>query len=161
RQARAALAELTRAHLLAEPAPGRFTLHDLLRAYAAERTHTDDTGDQRRAAIHRMLDHYLHTAYPAAILVHPSRRPITPAALQSGDEPERLAGHAQALAWFEAERQVLMAASTQALEAGFYTHAWQIPWAMGRFFDLRGPWHDWVAAEQIALAATQRQGDRV
>ena len=33
----ALLAELTRAHLLTEHFPGRYTLHDLLRVYAAER----------------------------------------------------------------------------------------------------------------------------
>jgi DNA-binding SARP family transcriptional activator/Tfp pilus assembly protein PilF len=160
RQARAALAELARAHLLAEPAPGRFAFHDLLRAYAAERAHADDSDDDRWAATRRMLDHYLQTACPAAIVVHPSRRPVTPSAPQPGVSPELLDDAGQALAWFEAEHRVLMAASAQALAAGFDTHAWQIPWALGRFLDLRGPWHDWVAVEQIALAATQRLGDR-
>ena len=37
RQARAALAELARAHLIEEQAPGQFALHELLRAYAVER----------------------------------------------------------------------------------------------------------------------------
>jgi hypothetical protein len=44
------LAELTRAHLVAEPAPGRFTLHDLLRAYAAELARDVDTEAAARAA---------------------------------------------------------------------------------------------------------------
>src|SRR5215471_14883940 len=98
RQTRAALAGLARAHLLAEPAPGRYAFHDLLRAYAAERAHSDDSEDDRRAATHRMLDHYLHTAYPAAMLVFPTRKPITLAALQPGVEPERVVGNEQALA---------------------------------------------------------------
>jgi hypothetical protein len=34
------LAELARAHLIAEHTPGRYVLHDLLRAYATELTHT-------------------------------------------------------------------------------------------------------------------------
>jgi DNA-binding SARP family transcriptional activator len=37
RQARAALAELARAHLIEEQAPGQFALYDLLRVYAVER----------------------------------------------------------------------------------------------------------------------------
>jgi DNA-binding SARP family transcriptional activator len=37
RQARAALAELARAHLIEEQAPGQFALYELLRAYAVER----------------------------------------------------------------------------------------------------------------------------
>ena len=43
RRARPLLAELTRAHLLTEHTPGRYTFHDLLRAYAAELAHTIDT----------------------------------------------------------------------------------------------------------------------
>jgi DNA-binding SARP family transcriptional activator len=160
RQARAVLAELTRAHLLAEQAPGRFAFHDLLRAYAAERAQADEDDADRHAAIHRMLDHYLHTAHPAALLIHPTSRKITPPPLQPGVEPQCLADIGQAQAWFEAERQALMGAATQALEAAFYTHAWQIAWALGRFLDLLGHWDDWIAAEQIALAATERLGDR-
>ncbi len=74
--------------------------------------------------------------------------------------PEPLADTEQALAWFEAEEQVLMGAMARALETGFDTHAWQITWALWRFLDQKGRWHDWTTAEQIALAATQRLGDR-
>jgi DNA-binding SARP family transcriptional activator len=70
-QARAALSQLTRAHLLAEPGPGRFAFHDLLRAYAAERADAEDSQADRRAAVHRVLDHYLHTANAAARVLHP------------------------------------------------------------------------------------------
>jgi tetratricopeptide (TPR) repeat protein len=160
RPARTVLTELTRAHLLAEPAPGRFAFHDLLRAYAAERAQADEGGTERHAAVHRMLDHYLHTACPAALLIHPSSQTMTLPPLQPGVEPQHLADIGQAQAWFESERQVLMAAATQALEEGFYTHAWQIAWALGRFLDLLGHWDDWGAAEQIALTATERLGDR-
>jgi DNA-binding SARP family transcriptional activator/Tfp pilus assembly protein PilF len=160
RQARTALAELTRAHLLAEPAPGRFTFHDLLRAYAAERAEADDTDGERRAAVHRMLDHYLHTAHPATVLVHPTPKVITLPALQPGVQPERPADAGQARAWFEAERRVLIAATAQALENGFDTYACQLPWALARFLNLRGYWHDWTITERIALAAAERLGDR-
>ena len=44
REARAVLAELTRAHLLAEQTPGRFAFHGLLRAYAAEQAQAHDGG---------------------------------------------------------------------------------------------------------------------
>ena len=154
------LYELTRAHLLAEHVPGRFSCHDLLRAYAAELTQSADSEAERRAAIGRMLDHYLHTAHSAARQLRPISNPPLLAALQPGAEPERI-GHAeQALAWFEAERRVLMAATGRALETGFFTHAWQLTWALSDFFDMRGRWHDWAVAEQVALAATQRLGDR-
>ena len=56
------LAELDRANLITEHAPGRFTFHDLLRAYAADQAHAHDSGADRNAALQRMLDHYLHSA---------------------------------------------------------------------------------------------------
>ena len=158
-EGRRRLGELARAHLLAEHAPGRFASHDLLRAYAAELTQSEDSEAERRAATARMLDHYLHTANSAALQLHPTRRPVTLAPPQPGAEPEPIGDPGQALAWFGAERRVLMAAAGRALEAGFDTQAWQIAWAMSRFLDMLGRWHDWVVTEQVALAAAQRLGD--
>jgi hemerythrin-like domain-containing protein len=64
-QVRPPLAELTRANLLVEHTGGRYTLHDLLRAYATPLAHTVDPDEQRHAATARVLDHYLHTAHAA------------------------------------------------------------------------------------------------
>lgn len=62
-EARRLLAELTRANLLEQHAPGRFRFHDLLRAYAAECATHDETNEQRHAALQRLLDHYTRTSY--------------------------------------------------------------------------------------------------
>src|SRR5450631_2422427 len=75
-RARALLAELTRAHLLSEPVPGRYAFHDLLHAYATEQAHAHDSRDSRDAAVRRVLDHYLHTAHSAAMLMEPYLDPI-------------------------------------------------------------------------------------
>ena len=160
RETRHILGQLTGAHLLAEHAHGRFSCHDLLRAYAAEHAHTDDSDSERHAATHRMLDHYLHTAHDATLLLQAFGRTGALPDHQAGVEPEPLADAGQALAWFDAERPVLKAATAQALEDGFDTYACQIPWAMARFLDLRGHWIDWAATEQTGLAAAERLGDR-
>ena len=157
---RRVLGGLTRAHLLAEHVPGRFSCHDLLRAYAAELTQSADSEAERRDATGRMLDHYLHTAHAAALQLRAFTSPPALPALPPGVEPERIGDAAQALAWFEAERRVLMAAAERAHQDGFDTHAWQLAWALSDFLDMRGRWHDWAAIEQIALAATERLGDR-
>jgi len=159
-EARRTLSELTRAHLLFEYTPGRFGSHDLLRAYAAELTQSQDSAEERRAAVGRMLDHYLHSAASAALLLHPTRRPVTLVSAGPGATPEHIADVAQALAWFQAERRVLIAAAARAAEAGFDVHAWQIPWAMSRFLDTSGRWHEWTITEQIALSAAERLSDR-
>lgn len=158
-EVRPALAELTRAHLLDEPAPGRFASHDLLRAFAAEQAYRMDPADDRRAAARRCLDHYLHTAYAAAMLLYPYRDPITLVPASPGVTPERLADRGRARAWFEAEQVVLLAAVRQAADTGFAEHSWQLTWALGDFLDWRGQWHDLLAVHRIALRAASRLSD--
>ena len=152
------LRELTAANLLSEHLPGRYTCHDLLRSYAAELAPAADGADGR-AASGRVLDHYLHTARAAALLLSPSRRPICTDTARAGVTPEHLPGHQQAMVWFEAEHQVLLAAVALAAGTGFDAHAWQLPWAMADFLDRRGHWHDSAAVQRIALDAATRLGD--
>lgn len=52
--ARRLLAELARVHLVGEPSPWRYTMHDLLRAYAAELAELEDSSADRLAAISRL-----------------------------------------------------------------------------------------------------------
>jgi DNA-binding SARP family transcriptional activator/DNA-binding XRE family transcriptional regulator len=157
--ARRTLRELTAAHLLTEHFPGRYAFHDLLRAYATDQAHATDSGDDLQVAIGRALDHYLHTAHAAALLLAPSREPIALAPARPGVLPENLASDQQALVWFEAEHQVLLAATALAAATGCNACAWQLPWAMADFLDRRGHWQEWAATERTALAAATRLGD--
>ncbi len=158
-RARQALRELAGANLVSEHAAGRFAMHDLLRAYAAERAAVTLDPAARRAAQSRILDHYAHTARAAALLLSPGREPVALASARPGVTAERLGGYQQALAWFEAEHQVLPGIITLAADAGLDACAWQLPWAMADFLDRRGHWHQWAAIERAALAAATRLGD--
>ncbi len=99
------LRELTGAHLIEERAPGRYAFHDLMRMYAAEQAVAVDGAARCRAATERVIDHYLHTAHAAALLLYPPRELITLAPRRPGVRPEGLADHAAALAWFTAEHE--------------------------------------------------------
>jgi DNA-binding SARP family transcriptional activator/Flp pilus assembly protein TadD len=159
-QAAAALSELAAACLIAEHAPGRYAFHDLLRAYAADQASTHDTDKEHHQALHRMLDHYLHTAYAADRLLRPVRMDmITLAPPRPGAAPEELADDQQAWHWLEAEHPVLLAAITQAAAHGFDLHACQLLWTLVTFTDRRGKWHDSLAAQAVSLAAAQRLGN--
>ena len=166
--ARRDLDELTSAHLLAEHREGRFSFHDLLRAYAAERAAGEECEAGLRSAIGQLLGYYLHTAHAADRLLAPARDPLVldaPRAqpdTQPYTQPERagLEDYARALEWFRAERHALVGAVTLAERAGFDAHAWQIPWTMVTFFDLEGHWQDAVRVQETALAAAERLGDR-
>ncbi len=153
------LRELARAHLIAEHVPGRYAFHDLLRAYAASQARATDSSGERREATRRILDHYLHSASYATPLLDASMDRVVLKAPAPGVAPEQHADGRQALAWFEAEHRVLLAASAFAAESGFDTHAWQLPWAMGTFLQARGHWQEWAASQRSALAAATRLGD--
>jgi tetratricopeptide (TPR) repeat protein len=157
-QTRQLLGELTGANLLLESTPGRYTFHDLLRAYAIERAHAIDTDDQRHAATHRTLDHYLHTAYAASWLVNPQRDPIALTPPAPATTPEHPADYAQAMDWFTTEHHVLLAAVDHAA-LGFDTHVWQLARTLSTYLNRRGHWHDHAIVQHAAVAAARRLAD--
>jgi tetratricopeptide (TPR) repeat protein len=153
------LAELVRTHLITERSPGRYVCHDLLHSYATELAHASDSQQCRHAALHRLLDYWVHTAYAADRRLDPHREQITLAPPQPGVAEEALADHDQALAWLTAEHPLLVAAVETALAAGFDTHAWQLAWAMTTFLERRGQWHDLGTVHEAALRAGERLRD--
>jgi tetratricopeptide (TPR) repeat protein len=154
-RARVLLGELVRAHLIEEHVPGRYTLHDLLRAYAEELARADD----HRRALRRLLDHYLHSARHADALVEPSRTPIRfePCAEDVAvDEP---ADGPQAQVWFTAERAAVLAAIDRAAAEGFAVHAWQLAWVIKPWLSRQGYRHDQVRSQRVAVDAAAAAGD--
>jgi DNA-binding SARP family transcriptional activator/tetratricopeptide (TPR) repeat protein len=151
------LAELTAAHLIVEHAPERYSFHDLLRPYAAEQAHAHDSEADRHAALHRLFDHYVHTAHAASRGINQHRDPVPLDPPLPEVTPEDPADAEQAMAWFTIERPVLLAAIDQ---PGFDRHTWQLAWALADFFDYRGHWHDWTTTQEAALAAATRMGNR-
>jgi DNA-binding SARP family transcriptional activator/tetratricopeptide (TPR) repeat protein len=155
-QAYAALSELTRAQLLTEPSTGRFAYHDLLRAYSSATAHQDETEQTRHAALHRMLDHYLHTAHAATLLLNPPNDRLSLAEPQPGAFVNELADDEQAWQWFTTERPVFPAAIDRAADAGFDTHTWQLAWSVANFCIRAGHWAQMLTTQLVALAAAQR-----
>lgn len=155
------LADLVRANLLDEHLPGRYTFHDLLRAYAAELTRSQDSPEIRRDATRRILDHYTHTAYAADRLLKPDRDPITPQI----DPPDalvtlvHLANRDAATRWLTAEHRVLLAAVHHAVHQGLDLHAWQLTWSTATFRYLCGYWHEQADAWAAALVSADRLAD--
>ena len=96
--ARRHLEELYDQHLLTEPAPGRYQLHDLVREHARALAAADDPAGTG-AATGRLLDYYLHAAAAAGEALQllgsprpppaagPPRRPISPACPPSVRRP--------------------------------------------------------------------------
>ncbi|MFG2287660.1 BTAD domain-containing putative transcriptional regulator [Streptomyces sp. NPDC048595] len=157
RQVGRALTELVRSHLVTAHRPDRYTMHDLLSAYAAELAAADPTS---RSAFERLVDHYLHTAHAADRLLSPHGEPIALPPALPGAAPGRPADHQAALAWFTAERAVLTSLVAQAGHTELHAKAWQLAAALPTFLARRGHWDELTATQYAGLEAATALADR-
>ncbi|MEV0036438.1 BTAD domain-containing putative transcriptional regulator [Streptomyces sp. NPDC050804] len=156
------LTELTASHLLDEPAPGRFVLHDLLREYARERLYAQDGEGEASAAFERLLAHHVRTAYSAARALAVNLPPLDLGPVPAGVSPEYIDEPEQAMAWFGRECETLGHLTERAgLVPGCETQAWQLGWSVMEYFQRAGRWDDQIALQYIALEAAGRGGDRL
>ncbi|MET7399415.1 BTAD domain-containing putative transcriptional regulator [Dactylosporangium sp. NPDC005572] len=158
------LAELTRAGLLMEPVSGRYAFHDLLRAYATELAGTQNVGSATSAALHRLLEHYLHSTAAAAGHLDAFRQPLSLGPPAPGALVAAFTGKDQAMEWFTAEYRTLMACvsrATQLPEPDLAAHPARVAHWLRAFQQLTGRWSDGLALHRIAVTAAQRHGNRL
>jgi len=153
------LDELYDQHLIAEPAPGRYQLHDLLREHARALAATDEAGESEAAEI-RLLDYYVHTAATASQYL-PKWAPV-PVDPTPGRPPvcsPEFDGPASAAAWMKAERPNLHAAADYAAANGCHRHAVAISGAVGDFLRNDGHWDQAASLHRSVLAAARQAHD--
>ncbi|WP_437088131.1 AfsR/SARP family transcriptional regulator [Streptomyces sp. enrichment culture] len=161
REARNLLGELTRAQLVVRHRPGRYTLHDLLRIYATEQAHVEETSKERAMAVERLFLWYLHTADGAYAQITPNRRRVPLEPKPANCHPLVFTTHEQAIDWCTTERANLVLAVHAAAEAGFTGIAWRLPAVLWGFFYLRSHTEDWVNTTRAGLAAAREADDRL
>jgi tetratricopeptide (TPR) repeat protein/transcriptional regulator with XRE-family HTH domain len=156
--ARSQLDELYDHHLITEPAPGRYLLHDLLREYARTLA-AADTADSRLAA-GRLMNYYAHVAAAASrhIATWTTAGGRLPPTSPPGSVP-KLATSSEASAWLESERPNLQAAVHYAATRKMPLYAVAIAAAMGGFLRARGHWDQAAEQYQTALIAAREAGD--
>jgi tetratricopeptide (TPR) repeat protein len=147
-------------HLLQQPQPGRFVFHDLVRAYAADRSSDEDRPKARRDALTRLLDHYLSGAAAAMDTLFPAekhRRPRVPPTTV----PLPAVGDATAArGWIDAERVNLVAATIHAATHGWPQHATGLAATIFRILDMGGFHREAKTVHGHAHRAARRSGDR-
>ena len=158
--ARSQLDELYDHHLIAEPAPGRYVLHDLLREYARTLADADDDDAEVHSAVSRLLNYYAHVAAAASrhIATWTTAGGRLPPTSPPASAPQ-LATSSEAAAWLEAERPNLHAAVSYAAAKKMPLHAIAIAAAMGGFLRSRGHWDQAAEQYQTALMAAREAGD--
>jgi DNA-binding SARP family transcriptional activator len=153
------LATLARAHLLEEHRPGRFTCHDLLRAYARDRLAAQESTSDRAAALDRLHGFHLSTADAAADLLFPHALRL-PRAGGPAEPVVRFRAPAAAVSWLDAELPNLVAAARQAAADGAGAPVWQLADALRSFLLQRGYIADGEALTEAALLAAAAAGER-
>ncbi len=152
----AALAdELSVAHLI-DPLPeGRYGMHDLVRAYAAEVGEAAEVTPARE----RLLGYYLHSANNAAGAAYPGRRYLGDEDVPEGLPVHRFDDRLTALAWLDTEVSGLVAEAKQAAERMPYAFAWKICDALAGYFWLKRHAALWLGTIEAAEQAAEAAGD--
>lgn len=146
-------------HLLQQHTPGRYGLHDLLRAYAVEQVTAAEPPPARAMARRRVLDWYVHTSWHNVQQLNPQRKLDIPPA-DPAVHPRTFPDRDAALLWCDTERANLVAAVRDAAEHGLPEHSWTLAQCLWDFFNLRKHWADWLDTHEVALAAARSAGDR-
>lgn len=151
--------ELKGTGLVMENRPRRFTVHDLVDAYARELCLSVDDDAIREAAVGRLLDHYLHSALAAQRLLQPYREPVRPGPVAPGVTPEVFRDYNEALTWLARERAVMGVAIELAAKSTSPVPAWRLALAMQQLYHWHGYWQEWADTMQLTLSAARESGD--
>jgi tetratricopeptide (TPR) repeat protein len=121
-QARQNLARLARAYLVHRSGPGRYGLHDLLRAYAGRLAATELDEAQQNDALRRLLDYYQAASATAMDCLHPAEARHRPARIPTTAAVPDLSTPHAARTWLDAERFALIAVAARAAAAGEHAY---------------------------------------
>ena len=159
--ARLGLEALYDQYLLAEPAQGRYRLHDLIREHARALAWSLDPDGDRDKVSARLLDYYEHTAALAEALLTRQVRPAAPAAAAIPPVVPALADREQGLAWVRTERANLLACLDHATETDQRARIIALTAGLAGLLLSDGPWTEAITRHTAAVRAAQHLGDRL
>jgi DNA-binding SARP family transcriptional activator/Tfp pilus assembly protein PilF len=154
------LDQLTRAHLIQSAGPGRYCMHDLLRAYALDLVAAVDTEDEQRAPLTCVFDYYLYTAATAMDVLYPAERGRRPRIPAPASPVPPVTDPATAQVWLDAEQANLVAAAANAAAHGWPDHAFQLAATVSRYLNQCGHYSAAIAINSHARFAAVRAANR-
>lgn len=131
-------------HLLDEPTPGRFRMHDLVRDYTHIRAQQDLPGADE-PAVARLLQHYQDTTGVAEDYIYGR---VSPGADDTG-AVDTIVDVSTALAWLRTERANLVASMEYAARHGQHQQVVGLQDALTSFMWVTGPWDQGILLQQI------------
>jgi transcriptional regulator with XRE-family HTH domain/tetratricopeptide (TPR) repeat protein len=156
------LERLVDLHLLDSLGPSQYRMHDLLRAYSAERLSAEERATERRDAIERGLRYYVAASWQAQRITHPwsPRQPT--------EEPDPAGGSsfptgAEALGWIDAEYDSILSLFRQALAVPGLAQRFGPSLTLGLFgyLEARGHWMRLRSLYDLTLAAADPAADPI
>jgi tetratricopeptide (TPR) repeat protein len=136
--AQAGLTGLCVDHLLQQSGPGRYTFHDLVRAYAVTRSEDEDRPAEHQAALTRLFDHYLATTAAAMNSLHPDTGNGRPKVAPAGTPGPDLSDPDTALTWLETERLSLITVIAHTATRGWPRHTTQLAFTLTSYLTGHG-----------------------
>jgi DNA-binding SARP family transcriptional activator len=155
--ARDLLDDLVDVHLVEEPEPGRYRMHDLVREYAGTLAGSLPP-DEREEALERLFDFLLHTS---AVLARRRENGVADEDFP-GEPPKRADLVERAVGdprWFELLRPELLNFMRAAVSVGEHRRAWQLARSCWQFLFFAGYSDDLIAVMRSGLAAAQAAAD--
>jgi tetratricopeptide (TPR) repeat protein len=148
------------AHLVDQPIPGRYRLHDLLRRYAEERAVAELAPAEREAAVRRLAHWYLRTADAAARTLYPESLRLAYTQDLATAPATGFTAADEALAWLDAELANLVATVQYTAAQGPHAVAWLLADTLRGYFNLRLHRREWYATATAGLLAAEHCDDR-
>lgn len=159
RSARRFLEALYDQHLLTELAPGRYSLHDLIREHARAAAAADPVAE-RDADMDRLLNYYLHTAGAANGRIPRGPALVPPITVVPPAHAPEFRAREHAVIWMEAERLNLHAAIDYSALHERPEYAIVLPAAMHGYLRGQGYWDQAVLLDRIAAGAARQVTDQ-
>ncbi len=162
------LEKLARAHLLQSAGPGRYGMHDLLRAYAREHATggrqdhgaTESPDQEILAGLSRLFEYYLQTTVAAVATLFAARGYHRPDGPWTGDSPA-IETNESASTWLGTELGNLVAASVQMANDDWPGQACRLASAIFPYLEHGNRVAEAISIEGHALRASRRTADKI
>jgi len=160
-QAAQHLDELVEVHLLEATDGNRFRMHDLVRAFAAERCGSEEDAVARTGAHERMLGAALHLTLTGGFRLSTdfqglTSHPVTHWRLPPHHVDQLLA---DPLDWFDRERRLLILITEDGLRSAASLLATCLATSLTSFLQIRCLFDDWMRLQSTALDTAVAAGD--